>query len=145
MIKLIDLLNEGKQVGPLYHYTTLMSVYNIVNQNVIRPSMNGFVSFTRSKNRDFGIAQGTDAMMAFDGDKLSNNYKITPYQDYEGFEQGEEEDEMEESVYGTIKNINKYLIKVTIYPEGIDRTGEQWSNKLIDLLKEKNIPYEIVK
>ena len=52
---------------------------------------------------------------------------------------------MEESVYGTIKNINKYLTKITIYSEGIDRTGEQWSNKLIDLLKEKNIPYEIVK
>jgi len=77
MIKLIDLLNEGKQVGPLYHYTSADGVYNIVNQNVIRPSMNGFVSFTRSKNRDFGIAQGNDAMMAFDGDKLSNNYKIT--------------------------------------------------------------------
>jgi hypothetical protein len=44
-------------------------------------------------------------------------------------------DEMEERVFGVIRNLNKYLIKVILYK----------SNPNVEsLLKEKNIPYEIV-
>ena len=34
MIKFIDILNESKQVGPLYHWTDIYNSYNIISGNV---------------------------------------------------------------------------------------------------------------
>jgi hypothetical protein len=36
MIKLIDILNESKQIGPLYHWTDIYSSYNIINNNFLK-------------------------------------------------------------------------------------------------------------
>ena len=165
MIKLIDILNEGKQAGILYHWTKLKNLSNIINTNSILPGHSGhgeydYVSLTRSKDKNqFGIAENSDCVIVLDGNKLSNNYKIRPYHDMETAEYGELTyynddgnaigivdddgnvirygafDEMEERVFGVIRNLNKYLIKVILYK----------SNPNVEsLLKEKNIPYEIV-
>jgi hypothetical protein len=173
MIKLINILKEiteGKQVGTLYHYTGWPSVYSIIKENTLKPLFKGkqagYVSLTRSKNQDFTIAQEADSVIVLDGDKLSNNYKITPYHDVlynndviadtgiqdtpiDRFQRDFFEDEKEERIKGPITNLNKYLLKVIINVDNknkddlIPKLGMLNLNQLIDLLKEKNIPYEI--
>ena len=149
MIKLLDILKEAKQVGILYHYTTLRSLKNIIKSNRLlknAPDMSAadyydsdldpdantsVISFTRDnpKNPQFTIAQYAEAALVIDGNKLSNNYKIRPIQ-----QQGIGEDEMEERIYKDINNLNKYLIKIILFEP---------NPEIESLLKEKNIPYEI--
>jgi len=81
MIKLIDLLNEGKQVGILYHYTNPKNVENI-KKNGIRFSSPQqeisnmyYISTTRKKQNWKHLTQIT-----LDGDKISEKYKISPIQ-----------------------------------------------------------------
>jgi len=177
MIKLINILREiteGKQVGTLYHYTDIEHhgtpiLYNIIKQNVLTPSKeSGDVSLTLSKNQDFSLA-AEKSVIVLDGDKLSNNYKITPHHDIlwnydvqdiepedrdekippiERFQRNFFEDEKEERIKGPIKNLSKYIIKIIINVDNKDEYQNnpellQNINQLIDLLKEKNIPYEI--
>jgi hypothetical protein len=131
MIKLINILkeiNEGKQVGILYHYTENWLLEKIIKSNkLISP-----VSFTRSKDKETVFWINAEAVLVIDGDKLSTRYKIKPYQSYD--EEGRYFDEMEERVNKDINNLNKYLIKIILFK----------TNPEIEfLLKEKNIPYEI--
>jgi hypothetical protein len=147
------MLSEGKQVGILYHYTTLESLKDIIESNQLLandPDLSGMdnydseldpnadkgdmVSFTRAnpKSAQFSIAEYAEAALVINGDKLSNNYKIEPVQQY-GLDH-RYQDEMEERVYKDINNLDKYIIKIYLFE----------SNPEIEsLLKEKNIPYEI--
>ena len=130
MIKLSDLLNEGKQVGTLYHYTENWLLKKIIESNTLLAP----VSFTRSKDKETVFWIGAEAALVIDGDKLSNNYKIRPYQSYD-----EEErffDEMEERVDKNIINLDRYIIKIIFY---------ETSPEIESLLEEKNIPYETIK
>ena len=166
MIKLIDLLNEGKQVGILYHWTKLKNLENIIKINKLNTSHAGhgtfdYISTTRSKNKlQSGISEHSDVALVLDGDKISNKYKVIPYHDLETEEYdditvrdedgnaigiADDEgniirygafDEMEELIVGSLYPLNKYLIKVILY---------KTNPKIESLLKEKNIPYEIVK
>ena len=89
MIKLLDILNEAKQVGLLYHYTSVDGLKNILQSNQLKSSEENymgndlnFISFTRNKNFDkkgqkFNVK--TDYRITLDGDKLSNRYKIKPF------------------------------------------------------------------
>jgi hypothetical protein len=82
-------LDEGKQVGPLYHYTSADGLKGILNSNRINASEEYYlgndlyyISFTRNKNfhnkgTKFGVK--TEYRITLDGDKLSNKYKITPF------------------------------------------------------------------
>lgn len=98
MIKLIDILNEAKQVGPLYHFTGFKPLTNILKNNCLgmlrRDGYDEYVSFTRNKNfnevtKVFDLKTGIDGWwrseigcicrIAVDGDKLSNNYKFKPW------------------------------------------------------------------
>ena len=163
-MKLIDLLkeiNEGKQVGTLYHWTNNSNLLNILNTNTLVPNYTEgggihkdqsgpYVSFTRSKDKNqFTIAEEANALLIIEGDKLSNNYKIIPFQDYGSDYElsddvGDQFDESEERIYKkTIKNLDKYLIKVILYKNIENFWGENKFNECIELLKEKNIPYEI--
>ena len=166
MIKLINILKEiaeGKQVGTLYHYTDIKSLYNIIKQNTLIPSIrDNTVSLTRSKNQDFTHAHA-NSIIVLDGDKLSNNYKITPHHDMvwnndvqddrdtpiDRFQRDFFEDEKEERIKGPITNLNKYLLKVIIIRTQSIKDNELLQDinysidLLINLLKEKNIPYEI--
>ena len=104
MIKLIDLLNEGKQVGILYHFTPLNNLIKIFQSNCLKDrAASGnevhfnpksyYVSFTRNKNFDsvakvFGLRTGINfnnvgcvCMITIDGNKLSNNYSTEPARD----------------------------------------------------------------
>jgi hypothetical protein len=149
MIKLVDILkeiNEGKQVGTLYHFTSLKNLLSIIQNNtLIASNTTDFIdkkiklqciSLTRTPNKkQFSIASESGCVLVLDGDKLSNNYKITPYHDPNQYYFSDEEyDEMEERICKDILNLNKYIIKIILYKS---------TPEIESLLKEKNIPYEI--
>jgi len=157
MIKLINILKEiteGKQVGTLYHYTNNFNLYSIIKGDNLETEDDGKISFTRSKDKNqFEISRESNCVIVVDGDKLSNNYKVTPFHDidFESTVKKEKSyryktDEMEEKVKGPIKNLSKYIIKVIIYSNN-DKSKSPLVLKNIlkteKLLKEKNIPYEI--
>jgi len=89
MIRLIDLINEGKQVGLLYHYTSEKGLESILQSNKLNASTElyqghelYYVSFTRNKNfhkKGANWNVKTDYRITIDGDKLSNKYKIQPF------------------------------------------------------------------
>ena len=113
MIKLIDLLLEARQVGPLYHFTGVRGLELIMDTNTFRASPayvsgdpSDRVSFTRNKNYYWNIIR-----IGVDGDKLSTKYKITPY----SYQQGAKGDldQSEEVVERDISNAKSYITDVT--------------------------------
>lgn len=141
MIKLTTLLKESileaKQVGTIYHFTN--DLEKILQTNTLKATSVksssiplSTVSFTRTPHRTFDIARYSDSVLVVDGDKLSNNYKISPFKD----PKVDWEDEMEERIFSDIPNIDQYIIKVILFKDEFDED-------VIPLLKEKNIPYEI--
>jgi len=89
MIKLKDILNEAKQVGILYHYTSKAGLKSILDSNQLNASKEHYlgndlyyISFTRNKNfhkKGANWNVKTDYRITIDGNKLSNQYKIHPF------------------------------------------------------------------
>jgi hypothetical protein len=81
MIKLIDLLNEGKQVGILYHYTPIDNIENIKKNGIKFSSPQQeisnmyYISTTRKKQKWKHHSE-----IVLDGNKISEKYKIIPVQ-----------------------------------------------------------------
>lgn len=81
-------LFERKQVGLLYHYTTIEGCIAMLKANVMQsdPDITGdaaAICFTRDKwlhKSDPRIA-GTAVKMTFDGDRLSDTVKLYPHDD----------------------------------------------------------------
>lgn len=132
MIKLVDILkeiNEGKQVGILYHFTNLFSLMGILETNILKGSNTWdknekpFVSFTRNKN-GWGLVSGPGktVRITIDGNKLSDNYKISPY-DMQNLKRWDDTplDEMEERVFGNINNITNYIIEIVIQSKELEK------------------------
>lgn len=141
-------IDEAKQRGKLYHFTNSNSGLKILNDNRIKSfklefggegggiENTSYVSLTRNKDlgkKDVSI-QGRTIRFVLDGDKLSEHYKIVPYNDtnfsFKGDEQaakrgnGRYDDsyESEERIYGQIKNINNYIISVDVILEDFEYT-----------------------
>ena len=140
MIKLVDLLkeiNEGKQIGDIYHYTTFNNGFKILQSNQFRSYESADstrskpiygVSFTRDKrfhnkhNIGFDVSsfgQRPQVRFTVDGDKLSNKYKIQPYAQIGGagrFEKQHEEFEAEERVVAN----KSFTIPILTYIKSVD-------------------------
>jgi hypothetical protein len=142
MIKLIDLLNEYKNVGVLYHFTNIPSLNSIIKDNKLISSSylsrsirkkgeeNKTISFTRNKDlgfkEDIYLGAGTpNVRIMIDGDKLSNNYKIEPF-NFFNFKtkhspsdlEAEEEERVifnKDSIKDYIDNFDKYVIYYDIF------------------------------
>lgn len=124
-------LNEGKQVGTLYHYTTILSLLKILDDNFLGDRSLGKyarVSLTRDKNfhKRTRIIPA-ECCIVIDGNKLSNNYKIKPYQwnaaHFSGnpaSQAGKIEDQMEEEVQSSINHIGKYILEIILYELELD-------------------------
>lgn len=70
-------LNEGKQVGTIYHFTTLQKLIRILNAKQLQCfGFSGGISFTRNKDLWY---ESSDIRMVFNGTKIADNYKISPY------------------------------------------------------------------
>jgi hypothetical protein len=92
MIKLIDLLKEAKQAGPLYHFTNISFLNDIIKTGLkFQPDNSGlpqykntfYVAVTRDKSGEgvmefLSIGKDFDIRIKLDGDKISERYKIEP-------------------------------------------------------------------
>jgi len=100
MIKLTKLLKERKQVGDVYHFTAILSIFKILDSNLLKSAwstrnfsqgkMTGFnasISTTRDKNFSksrLGTNQqigGDDFAIMLDGNRMSDKYRSIPYND----------------------------------------------------------------
>ena len=127
MIRLIDLLKEAKQVGVLYHFTDFNLLKNILTQNIMIGSFGNqdvkgrYISTTRDKNfyksePNLG-AEELQAALIFDGDKISNKYKIRPYayEPYRYFDRsGAEAEELILLPGRDFKDVKSYLLGVLL-------------------------------
>ena len=90
MIKLIDILREAKQAGPLYHFTNISFLNNILKTGLkFQPDNSGLpqykntfnVAVTRDKSGE-GVIEFMggefNTRIKLDGDKISQRYKIEP-------------------------------------------------------------------
>jgi hypothetical protein len=173
MIKLINILKEiteGKQIGEIYHFTSLDSTPDILESGKLEPSPDrseklGFISFTR--NRALSTLGGfkSQVRITIDGDKLSNKYQILPYaqlkpeikrdeKDWDtpysrSTQNSESELIIPSKKYSGKINITHYIKKLDIiiyddmdtYHE--DQMGE--INKISNISKKLNIPVEYYK
>ena len=108
-----ECINEAKQLSDLYHFTDILSLLKIAEEETL--GIYGSVSLTRNKNfPKIDRAIPKECFIVLDGEKLSENYKIKPYQ-FPGYE-----DQSEEMVNRPIKNLNRYIKSVCIYENNLD-------------------------
>ena len=80
------LLQEAKQVGKLYHFTSFDNYREIKREDLLVTSwLNKFISTTRDKNFGYRVKSAAfkytiqaDVRITLDGDKLSQKYRIVP-------------------------------------------------------------------
>ena len=120
MKSFLKFYTEAKQVGILYHYTLLGRAYEILTKNKLGYGPN--ICFTRDKRFHYhhrgGIATD-ECRFVIDGDKLSEHYKIKPY-DYFHKEkhiehQGPHDEQEERIINGPVKDLDLYLMKIQIF------------------------------
>jgi hypothetical protein len=114
MIKLLDLI-EAKQVGVLYHFTNENGIISILTTNTLKSSgkYTNHISTTRDKN-GWMVGPTTEQYfrITLDGNKLSNKYKIVPYQ-HLGINRGIGQTESEEAIITPIiPNIKDYILAI---------------------------------
>ena len=75
---ILEVLQEAKQVGTLYHSTTYNNAINILKTNTLYSDR----SFGISTNRNLDLFKKGfgDVCFVLDGNKLSSKYKIFPFQ-----------------------------------------------------------------
>ena len=163
MVKLVkkELVSEAKQVGKLYHVTTLDSLIQYIiptdtlsgsgrYKNWMLGGRTDVVSFTRDKRFVVKTNKNEIARVIYsfevDGDKLSEKYRILPYNDFAfNSDSGtldldtynEEELEKEEVVVGKIHPFSKYVTGVR-FSVSIQGLGD-----IIDLVEDYNIKYSL--
>jgi hypothetical protein len=147
-------LDESKQVGTIYHYTTFKAGLKILQSNQLKSFESSDstktkpvfgISFTRDKrfhdNHNVGFDEssfGNTPQLRFtiNGDKLSNRFKVQPYSQGGVFDKGKKSFEAEERVISdkpfTIP-VSDYLISVDVLLEykkpGKDDWDMEWDYK----------------
>ena len=157
--KLEKQIYESKQVGDLYHICTPDSYIKYIYPNDQLSASgkytnylykgNDYISFTRDKY--FVVATETIKnsailfQLVIDGDKLSDNYKVRPYNDFAftNYNYNPKLLEKEEVVKGPIKNISNYIKEIHFDLFGID---DKIANDLKELandptIKSSNVVY----
>ena len=108
------IVNEGKQRGTLYHFTDEDGLNGIIDSGGLYSDFYSYISFTRSfAPPSVGHLEYMYVRFAFDGDKLSNKYKIQPYSDNKFNSGGKEFEEI-------IKWPHKKLLKAEFALKRID-------------------------
>ena len=157
-MKLTDLLerkiNEAKQTGVLYHYTSKEGLKNILKSNKLLASEENymghelhFVSFTRNKNfhkRGNTFHVRTDVRIAIDGNKLSNRYKISPFAYRAGWDYTEnwEYDWLDDEPDDVVRN---FLTGTGEYDEQEERIWFKKPNMFIGNIKDYIISIDKLK
>lgn len=122
-------LEEGKNIGPLYHFTNYRGLIGIIaNDFRLKSNIQPYVSFTRNKTfKSDSIPM--QVRITVDGSTLSNRYRLQSYADVKAGYGRKHEDESEERIslskYPMGVDISKSLIKIEILaPEIIDYDPE---------------------
>jgi hypothetical protein len=164
----IQALDERKQVGNLYHFTSYSSLIQIINSGFVlttkHKDIQPYVSFTRNKSM-YSDSISTQARLTIDGTKLTDKYKLSPHADEKAGYGRTSVDESEERVsllrYPKGVDVSKSLVEVTLRkinpnidwddPDSFQDSEDfveppslEDYNTLINLLKKKNIPFKIV-
>ena len=147
MIKLIDILKEiteGKQVGNLYHFTSILNIFNILKTQRLNPNTENQISTTRSLSLNVAFFQDESdtpqCRLMFDGNKISTKYKIQPFKHYPDEESFEEQI----IVNGKPFYFSPYLKRIDIFTgNSIKNKGMKLIPKLIKKLETLNVPYKI--
>ena len=164
----IQPINERKQVGNLYHFTSYTNLIEIINSGFVlttkHKDIQPYVSFTRNKSM-YSDSVSTQTRLTIDGDKLTDRYKLSPHADAKAGYGRTSVDESEERVsllrYPKGVDVSKSLVEITVRkininldyddPDSFQDTEDfveppslKDYNTLISLLKEKNIPFKIV-
>lgn len=145
-IKEWKIILEAKSVGKLYHFTTIRSLLQIADDDTLGDVSNmphSTVSLTRNKNlyRHTRIIPA-ECCIVIDGDKLSNRYRIRPYQWSPKHFTGkpattnhEVEDQYEEEVQGVIRDLSKYVTEVVLFEMDLDSVmGDEETMRLLSEL-----------
>lgn len=166
-------LNEGKQVGTLYHFTDVDALLSILKSNklmaVPRRGMGDdpnfyYISFTRNKNMFINkplLYADIEVALVLDGDMLSNKYKFEPFSSSET-SKNEYEERIKIPATSSNTNINdikKYLKGILILGHtkafkkaewiggpkaGTTETRKEQINNLIkDIKKYTDVPIEV--
>jgi len=135
VIKLLDILFESKQVGTLYHSTSGENLISILKSNILKASYPAFyfgprgiqkqISFTRNKNYRPG-----EYTLEIDGNKLSENYKVTPYDESGNFGRRLESEEV---VMEDIADISKYIITIYANVEAVEHESYKEFERILKL------------
>lgn len=162
---------EAKQVGTLYHFTTKEGLLHILSKqdfDVGICDIFGFISYNDhiSTSRDFMLLNDPaghftvrthNVRIAFDGDKLSNKYKIKPINglttnqtDIFGIDKNQyrvpSKSEKEEVICpvknSKIFNLKDYVLEIYIYSHSKDDID--FSNKVESIIKKENLNINVV-
>ena len=133
-----ELFTEAKQVGTIYHFTEPVWMENIIKSGVLNLGKEKYTSFTRNASLPdesgyFNKPQYS-IRLSFDGDKMSENLKISPIKD------SRYEDESEEDV---LKRVHlKYLKQIDIKPNHL--YNRKMLEYILDICKKYNIKCNFV-
>lgn len=130
-----EFINESKQVGDIYHWTSFAGVYKIIRENLIKTSNRSTrddyktilgdnqygVSFTRDKTRYNWKDERyypSEVCIVIDGNKLSTRFKLFPYNDFvdgPGKPNKVEADEMETRTNREVYPVKPYIKRIELY------------------------------
>jgi len=128
-----DQYNESKQVGTIYHFTEPAWIENIIKNGKLELNNEKYVSFTRNPSLPdiegyFHKAQYC-IRLSFDGNKMSNNLKISPIKDSKYSDESEE---------GILRKVSlRYLKQIDIKPNTV--YNKKMLEYIIELCKKHNI------
>ena len=139
-------ISEGKQVGIVYHYTTVDILSRILADDSLRGGGNG-ISVTRDQNfhKHYRIGmKGRQCRLELDGDEISNRYKVRPYNDFseyhsdaEPYRHKESHDEQEELIKTSdLKNVSSYILGISFF--------RMPTNAMVATLDDRGIPYTVM-
>ena len=144
---IFETLQEAKQVGLLYHSTSLEAALDILIDNKLWAFRDVGISTSRHLNNVF--SENSEVTLVLDGDKLSNKYKLSAFRypnsldSYETVLQTNKnsqnifdyrkdlidllnagEDETDLAITGsTLNNLSFYLVKIVINKKKLDITN----------------------
>jgi len=121
---------ERKQIGNLYHIFSLKNIKYILEHDCLSSYNFNNISTTRNKNMNDYLGGGPGCIFKFelDGDKLSDKYKIKPFQ-YQTVSTGYISEFEEVIKTNKIEKISKYVKKIIIIKENIEHLKKSgWFN-----------------